>query len=259
MKSFIYEGCVEHRRHEPIDHSFRFNLFWMYLDLAELPRLFERRWFWSCGRINLASFLRADYLGDPGLPIDTAVRDRVESDTGERPAGPIRMLTHLRYGGHIFNPVTFYYCFDAEDRRVETVVTDITNTPWGERHSYVLTRREAVADGDMLRFRFPKRFHVSPFNPLEQEYDWAFSAPQKSLRVEMNNLGRDGKVFDARMGLRRVPITTGSLARVLLVYPLLTVRIIATIYWQALRLKWRGAPAYPHPTSAPEATREAIK
>ena len=155
MKSFIYEGCVEHRRHEPVDHSFRFKLFWMYLDLAELPRLFDRRWFWSCGRVNLASFLRADYLGDPESPLDTAVRDRVESETGGRPAGPIRMLTHLRYGGHIFNPVTFYYCFDSEDRRVETVVTDITNTPWGERHCYVLSESTENADrsADLSRAR----------------------------------------------------------------------------------------------------------
>ena len=106
------------------------------------------------------------------MSLDTAVRDRVAAETGSRPEGPIRMLTHLRYFGVGFNPVTFYYCFDAEDRRVEHIVAEITNTPWNERHAYVLPD---VGPSRVLRYRLGKEFHVSPFMPMDLAYDWRFT------------------------------------------------------------------------------------
>ena len=138
MQSCLYNGWVRHRRFAPRAHAFRYRLFMAYLDLTELDHVFRGRWFWSTRRPALAWFRRADYLGNPSVPLDQAVRDAVERDTGMRPRGPIRLLTHLRYFGHGFNPVSFYYCFDPADTRVETIVAEITNTPWAERHAYVL-------------------------------------------------------------------------------------------------------------------------
>ena len=138
MHSCIYEGWVRHRRFSPIKNVFRYRLFMMYLDLAELPGLFQRRWLWSCEGVNVAYFRRRDHLGDPRIPLDLAVRNLVEQETGTRPKGPIRLLTHLRYFGHCFNPVCFYFCYDQWDREVETIIAEVHNTPWGEAHCYVL-------------------------------------------------------------------------------------------------------------------------
>lgn len=246
MKSCLYEGTVWHARALPRAHAFRYRMFMVYLDLSELPTLFDRFWLWSARRPALAWMRRQDYLGDPRRPLDEAVRDRVEAQTGVRPRGPIRLLTHLRYFGHCFNPVSFYYVFDEADRRVETLVAEITNTPWKERHAYVLP---AGAEGS-LAWEFAKDFHVSPFMALQQRYAWRFSSPGEGLDVLMRNHEGGGRLFSARLSLRRVPITHGSLARALVRFPAMTVRVLAGIYWQALRLRLKGVPVHAHPASS---------
>ena len=140
MNSCIYRGWVRHRRRTPVEHAFSYRMAMLYLDLAELPEVLDGRLLWSARRPSLAWFRRADYLGDTARPLDHEVRDLVEQRTGARPVGPIRLLTHLRYFGYVMNPVSFYYCFDAAGERVETVVAEITNTPWKERHSYVISQ-----------------------------------------------------------------------------------------------------------------------
>jgi DUF1365 family protein len=193
-------------------------------------------------RPALAWFRRGDYLGDPAVPLDRAVRDLVAAETGIRPAGPIRLLTHLRMFGHCFNPVSFYYCYDAAGAKVEAVVAEITNTPWNERHAYVLPAR----DGE-LRFRFGKAFHVSPFLPMALQYDWRFSEPGARLSVHMRNLDGGAKVFDATLDLERREIGAASLAGALARFPLMTLQVVAAIYWQALRLWTRRTPFHAHP------------
>ena len=246
MESALYSGTLRHRRLEPIAHAFEYPITLAWLDLAELDQVFAGRWLWSTKRPAAAWFRRADYLGDAAVPLDQAVRDRVESELGTRPQGPIRLLTQLRTFGHSFNPVSFYYCYDADGRAVEAVVAEITNTPWGERHAYAM-RRPA---GGKLRFRFAKRFHVSPFMPMDQGYDWRFSEPGPRLSIHMANLHSAARVFDATLRLRRREITTASLAATLARYPFASLRVLAAIYWQAARLHAKGAPFHPHPAIA---------
>jgi uncharacterized protein len=247
MHSALYLGRLKHRRLSPGPHAFEYPLFMVWLDLAELDRVFAKRWFWSTRRRALAQFRRSDYLGDPLVPLDKAVRDTVEQKTGRRPRGPVRMLTHLRYFGHCFNPVTFYYCYDHEDTRVETIVAEITNTPWNERHAYVLSESGSTSTGDVKRYLLQKRFHVSPFFDMDLEYDWRFSTPGDRLAVHMRNVKAGEVVFEATLALERQPITGVSLARALVRFPAMTLRVLVAIYWQALRLRLKGTPFHPHP------------
>jgi len=252
MYSRIYRGHVTHRRLGDVRNDFRYALFMVYLDLTELPSLFDPFWLWSARRPALAWFRRADYLGDPALPLDDCVRARIRNELGWAPSGPIRLLTHLRYFGHTFNPVSFYYCYEQPDGPVSVIVAEITNTPWQERHSYVLPVSAAgneLPSGSPYRFEFDKQFHVSPFMPMAMQYRWRFGEPAEQLSVYMENL-RDGmRVFDASLSLRAEAINAGTLARCLLGFPFMTVRVVAQIYWQALRLLLKKAPFQPHPAT----------
>lgn len=253
MKSALYFGWIQHRRFGPARNAFRYPLFMTWLDLAELPRVFDGRWFWSSRRPAPVWFRRKDYLPDESVPLDTAVRDLVQLRTGARPRGPIRLLTHLRFFGYSFNPVSFYYVFDESDTRVETIVAEITNTPWKERHAYVLPVNAATrATARAWRFEFAKQFHVSPFMPMDLRHDWCFGVPGKGLHVHMENVAAGGPVFDATLNLRRREISAASLAVALLRFPLSSLRVTTLIYWQALKLLLKRAPFFVHPRKSPD-------
>jgi DUF1365 family protein len=241
-QSAIYIGRVRHRRLDTVRHAFSVRLYMLYIDLDELPQLLSKRWWCSARRWAPLRFCREDYLGPPALPLADAVREEVNRALGCEVTGPVRMLTNLRCFGYIQNPVTFYFCHDANGR-LAGVLAEITNTPWGERHHYVLG---ADAAG-RLRGRFEKAFHVSPFQPMAQQYRWAFSPPGRRLAVHMKNLQHGKVVFDATLGLQRAPLTSRNLLRVLLRHPWMTAKVVLGIYWQALLLWCKRAPFHSHP------------
>ncbi len=246
--SCIYEGHIRHRRFHPVQNSFRYRIFFMFLDLAELPTLFNRNLFWSSNRVNLAYLRRRDHLGDPRVPLRRAVRDLVDIRLGKRPTGPIRLLTHLRYFGYCFNPVSLYYCYDESYEQVETIVAEIHNTPWGEEYCYVLGEElnEHPVKG-WKRYQFGKDFHISPFMDMDISYDWRFREPGRALNVHMNNYEKGKKLFDATLTLKRREISSRDLNRVLLAYPFMTLKVTTMIHVQALRLWSKGAVFYVHP------------
>ena len=247
MKSAIYQGRVRHRRFEPIDNRFAYSVFMVWLDLDELDEVFAGRWLWSTERAAPLRFRREDHLGDPRVPLQVAVRDLVAAQTGTRPAGPIRLLTNLRTFGYLMNPVSFFYCYDAADERVEAIVAEINNTPWGERHCYALAASDAEQSGRAMRFRFGKVFHVSPFMPLKQQYDWRFVPPGERLLVHMETHDSGRRPLDATLTLTRQQISGRRLALTLLRHPFMTGKVVAAIYWQALKLWWKRCPFHPHP------------
>lgn len=256
MNSCLYRGWVRHRRFVPLIHEFRYRMFQVCLDLAEVESVFAGRWLWSTGRFAVAWFRREDHLGDPSIPLEEAVRRVVAGATGVRPEGPIRLLTHLRYFGYVMNPVSFYYCLGEAGRGVEFIVAEIHNTPWGERHCYTFAV-ETDRQGDAAhRFEFPKGFHVSPFMGMDQDYRWTFSALGDLVAIHMESFEADRPMFDATLRMKRDPISGHSLARALLLYPLMTLQVLGGIYWQALKLFLKKCPFHEHPRHAPQTATE---
>ena len=246
--SAVYVGWVRHRRFEPVEHSFRYRFFLMYLDLAELPEVLDPYPLYSARRAAPARFRREDFMGDPVRPLDDCARDAVEAETGLRPAGPVRLLTGLRYLGHSFNPVSFYYCFDQAGERVEAVVADVENIPWGERRAYVLARGKST--GRILRDELDKTLHVSPLMGMDQTYAFRATEPGQRLAVHIESrprAGAQGKSFDATLSLRRRELSRPLTSRLLARYPAMSLQVVAKIYAQSLRLKLKGARYFPHP------------
>lgn len=247
LASAVYEGRVTHRRHLPHAHAFSYRIAQLYLDLEEVDAVFRQHWLWSADRRNLAEWRRSDYLGPAEIPLADAVRQRVQTETGAVLHGPIRMLTHPRYAGYAFNPVTFYYCYEADGCTLACVVAEITNTPWGERHAYILNANEAQLCGRALAWEFDKHFHVSPFMGMDRHYDWRFTPPSTDLRVHMKVHRAEQCEFDATLALRRRPLDRQALSHVLWRYPLMTAHVMGAIHWQALKLWLKGNPIHDHP------------
>lgn len=250
MHSAIYQGWVRHRRYIPRKHAFTYRSTLFYMDLDELPALFEGARFWSFNRRNLGWFRREDYL-DPSTPdLATAVRNEVRRQTGDCPSGPVRMLTNLRLWGFCFNPVSFYYCFEAGSDRPSVILAQVNNTPWNERHCYVIPCNPVTGKS---RVSFAKSFHVSPFNPLDMDYRWVSTAPEKQLLVHMENHRGGDCHMDATLNLEREAWTPAALNRILRRQPWLTAKVPVAIYWQALKLWLKGVPPYSHQSAPAEA------
>ena len=247
MNSGLYFGTLAHRRLTPAYNAFLYNLFMVYLDLDELEHVFDGRWLWSVERFNWAFFRRRDHLRRPG-PLAQAVRDTVQEQLGFTPKGAIRILTQLRYCGYCFNPLSVYYCYAQDNTTLEAIVAEVHNTPWGEEYVRALDARQGPTEKQFYRFELDKEFHVSPFMPLDLHYVWRFTRPEEKLDIRMDLFRANEMLFNVVLELERRPLDKRTMAQALLRWPCMTARIVAAIYGQALRLKWKGVPFFSHPS-----------
>ncbi len=247
MLSCIYEGRVRHRRLSPTEHRFQYGLYLLYLDLEELPSLLKGGFGLSGRKFSPASICRDDHLGNPAVPLSMSVRDLVMERTGWTPDGPIRLLALPRCFGYYFNPLSLYYCFDATGEDVKTVVAEVSNTPWLEKHWYVLWQDNRIGGPGQLRFRHRKDFHVSPFMDMNMEYDWRLNRPGQRISVCIDSSRSRQRLFDVTMVLERLELSRRSMVGVLTRHPWMTLRVSQAIYWQAVRLWWKKCPFFSHP------------
>jgi DUF1365 family protein len=255
----LYTGTLRHRRFHPARHEFTYKLFMAWLDIDRIPELMSQSPWTSYNRFNWASFEERDHFGDPRL----SLRERVERDARAHgvplPDGPIFLLTHLRYLGYCFNPISFYFCY-GRGGQLHTVLAEVNST-FGESRNYWLWPRNREASANALRYRCPKAMHVSPFMGMNLDYEFVLTEPADRLVAHMNTMERDSlkPFFDATLQLERRPWTSRNLGRVLLRHPWMTVKVIGAIHWQALRLFLKRFPVFTHPARVRPPVQEATK
>jgi len=217
----------------------------MYADLDEIESVLDRFLLWSARGPALAWLRRGDHFGDNSKSLKDSVHDIIEEKTGRRPDGRVCLLTNFRYFGYVFNPISIFYSFDKNDE-LQDIVFEVTNTPWGERHCYVLTEEENRAN-EGFSFAFRKQMHVSPFMEMDMNYSARLTTPCDSLYVGMQNLHNGEKIFSAKLALNKHPITSLNLAKTMVRDPVVTLRIMALIHWHALKLWLKKVPFVRHP------------
>ncbi|MEM7315544.1 MAG: DUF1365 domain-containing protein [Planctomycetota bacterium] len=261
MHSCLYHGTVRHRRTTPVSHAFGYSMSWLYLDLDEVPGLLRKQRWLSSNRFSVASFLPADHLPDnPDATLDDlrgSIRSKVDLALGRSTQGPIRLLTPLRHFGIYFSPLCVYYVWDSNDSHVQAVVAEVSNTPWREKHWYVLSEKTRQPGSESeSRHRCDKQFHVSPFMDINHQYEWVVDSPDGSLNISIQNRQHGTTVHSAAMQLERRPLTDSNLFRMILRYPLLPMQSLAAIYYQALLLWMKKVPYIPHPKTKKVTERE---
>ena len=246
MRSCLYEGFVRHRRYDPVEHNFQYRLYMAYLDLDELhqerlPTLTKEEGF------SPISFLRTDHFGNPNEPLSQSIHELIRAQTGLVTKGPIRLLTQLRVWGHYFSPLNIFYCFEQDESTLSAIVAEVSNTPWMERHMYVLWPGNQLQDTQKLKYQHPKSFHVSPFMGMDQVYNWSIGVPNQTVQVGINSTQAQQLLFSDALSLKRQPLNRPSLRRLQIRYPLITLKTVTVIYLQALQLWKKNCPFYPHP------------
>jgi DUF1365 family protein len=246
MESAICYGTIRHRRFEPRKHDFTYPLFMVLVDIDQVPELTKISRFLSYNKFNWATFDERDHFGNPSF----ALRERLEIDAAAQglnlPDGQIFLLTHLRYLGYSFNPVSFFYCYDRAES-LQMIVAEVNNT-FGDAENYWLSAKNEWHTKRFHRYREAKRMHVSPFNKMALDYTFVFSDPrEEKFFAHMNTLDDGHANFDATLKLERQAWTSANLYRALCRHPWMTAKVISAIHWQALKLCLKGNPFYSDP------------
>ena len=244
MRTAFYIGTLAHARMKPKHHRFSYSVFMPFVDVEHVEKITKDLPFWSVGRWGLARFVRTDFIGDEKVSIAAAVKQRIYEVTGHHFEGQVFLLANWRYFGIQNNPIACYFCKSHLTHELEYIVAEVTNTPWGERHSYVLP---VDATTGLHQIEFDKKLHVSPFHSMDQRYRWFSTTPDDALAIKLTNLEDGERVFHASLTLKRLPLNKASGLTLLARFPLETAKVAAAIYWQALVLFLRRVPLYSHP------------
>ncbi len=244
VRSAIYAGRVSHQRLRPLRHRLSYRVFSLLLDLEEIPALAKRlRWF-SLGRFNLFSF----HVRDHGDGSDRPLREQIEQElakAGLPLGGRIDLLCTPRMLGHQFNPISVYFCHNPAGA-LQAMVYEVHNT-FGERHSYLIPLREAVQPGETIVQHCAKAFHVSPFLGMDMQYEFRTQTPDEDrLSLSINTRDADGPMLVAHYAAQARPLTDSALLRLCATHPLIGLKVVAAIHWEALRLWFKKAPLYRH-------------
>ena len=246
MESSIYFGTLRHRRFRPARHEFTYPLFMAFLDVDRIPELMGVSRLASYNRWNWACFSEKDHFGDPRKSLRQRLAEDAATHGCELPDGKIFLLTHLRYLGYNFNPVSFFYCHDSNDG-LQLIMAEVKNT-FGETQNYWLTARCQTGGSDAARsYEFGKKFHVSPFISMACDYLWTFTDPGESLVVQTNVDEDNQLVFDGTLKLTRRPWSAQWLRYALTRFPWVTGKTVAAIHLEAVRLYLKKVPVVHHP------------
>ena len=273
--SALYSGYVMHQRLRPVRHRLRYRVFSLLLDVDELPALAQRLRLFSLNRFNLFSLHERDYgigngdangngegngegnsvgnsegngeaNGNPGLrhSVDQQLRS-----AGLATGGAIRLLTMPRILGYAFNPLSVYFCH-AADGSLSAILYEVSNT-FGQRHSYLIEVDAAAAQpGALIEQQCAKRLHVSPFLGLDMRYLFRIDPPdtqRASLSIGVAAHDSSGVVLNARFDAQRRVLSDAALAKAFFSHPLLTLKVVLAIHWEALRLFAKGLSLLPTP------------
>ncbi len=244
QQSGVAVGKVRHRRYLPKRHQFDYSQWMVWLDLESIPERLLRPTWWQRLRTAGLRFERQDYLLPHATPMAELIRQQVFEQSGEAVDGKIFFLGHLRQWGYCFNPVVFYFCHNRAGQ-LRAIVAEITNTPWDERHRYVLMIDTNDEDHFTHKFMFSKDFHVSPFMPMDLNYEWTFTLYRSGIGIFMALKRAGERVFDASLELQMQPIT--QLEQMPWRFPLQAQRVSFGIYWQALLLRLKRLQVFAHP------------
>lgn len=240
MRSALYESTVMHHRVRPFRHRFTYRVFSLLLDLDEIDTLGRQLLLFSHNRFNLFSFRDRDF-GHGGAPrawVEQALADKGH----EFPVGRIELLCFPRVLGYVFNPLSVYYIHDAQGV-LRAMLYEVTNT-YRDRHSYLLP---VTGDGGAIRQQCDKNMYVSPFIGMQARYHFKLGAPGETLAVAIREETPEGNVLFAALSGVRKPLTDGILARMFIRHPLMTLKVIGGIHWEALKLWRKGARVFRHP------------
>ena len=243
----LYQGRITHHRLQPKRHAFAYSIFMTYVDLEQLADISTQQRFWSLERFNLASFRQRDFGDSTDLPLIQQIQQFIKNQTQETYQGKIFLLCHWRYLGILFNPIALYYCFDEQGLKLQHVVAEVTNTPWLQRHRYLLTPTPKF---NAFYSTYNKALHVSPFMPMNLFYHFDYQIPDENLSFNMRVHNDTECVFTANLTLEKKVMTPRQRDRFILGYPWMTAKVIIGIYWQALKIKAKGLSLFPHPSKA---------
>lgn len=237
----LYAGHLRHRRFHPRDHAFSYSIFMALLDIDRIAETMAVSPWTSHNRFNVLSFDDRDHLGEGRMPLRQAVAASARDAGCELPDGRIFLLTHLRYAGYVFNPISLYYCHSASGA-LELVMADVRNT-YGGRHQYWLQPLDLTPQ--RLRALVPKQLFVSPFMQGPMDYEFVVTPPADRLTVHMNVIDRRAprtRCFDATLAMTASPWTPAAVRRVAWQFPFMTAKVIGAIHWEAIRLRWKRLP-----------------